>query len=245
MVRGRKHKYGYEVRSSLYFVQEENIKHYFANRDRGFALYCFGINYRATALAKSYFIDFMDFNLHDLVIDCGANYADLLPYLRSKIDEKNYITFEPGKDEFRAIQKNAIYSKNFNLGLGDDNKTHKFFVNDKDADSSFIEPSSYSSITEVKTITLNTFFSNENIGFINLLKIEAEGFEPEILSGANDVISRCQYVAIDGGYERGKSQEETFTMQSDFLHKNNFSLIKVNFQWRRALFKNNQNPLSN
>lgn len=242
LVRGRNHRYGYDVTSSLYFVEEENVKHYFANRDRGFIdLYCFGINVRAAALAKSYFIDHIDFDLHDLVIDCGANYADLLPYLRSKIDERNYITFEPSKDEFRVIQKNATFSKNFNLGLGEDNKSHKFFINSKDADSSFIEPSTYSSTSEVQTITLNTFFSNENIGSVKLLKIEAEGFEPEILNGASDVIGRCEYVAIDGGYERGKFHEETFTMQSNFLYKNNFSMMKINFQWGRALFKNNAN----
>ena len=71
------------------------------------------------------------------------------------------------------------------------------------------------------------------------MKLEAEGFEPEILLGAKDSIKYINYVAIDGGYERGIKQEETFTKLTNRLIESGFSIIFVNFKFGRALFNNN------
>ena len=68
------------------------------------------------------------------------------------------------------------------------------------------------------------------------MKLEAEGYEPEILLGAKDSIKNIDYIAIDGGYERGIKQEETFTILTNRLIENGFSIIFVNFKFGRALF---------
>jgi FkbM family methyltransferase len=235
---GLKHKFGYDRSTSLYFVEEGSVRHYFGDKIRGFNLYSEGISHRTKILSESYHLNSVDFAQDDFVIDCGANYADLLLFLRSKIDEKNYISFEPGAEEFSAIVKNAPLSNNHNLGLGLDNAVHRLYINSRDADSSFIEPSQYTSTVDVKTITLSSFVFSNQIKKIKLLKLEAEGFEPEILQGAEDVINICEYVAIDGGNERGVGQEETFSYQSNFLITRGFEMIGVNLRWGRALFRN-------
>jgi len=38
---------------------------------------------------------------------------------------------------------------------------------------------------------------------IRLLKVEAEGMEPEVLAGAHQTLQRVDYVAVDAGPERG------------------------------------------
>jgi hypothetical protein len=73
---------------------------------------------------------------------------------------------------------------------------------------------------------------------IKLLKIEAEGFEPEILTGARGAFSIIEYISVDGGYERGLQSEQTFTAITNLLLNNDFEIIDIYFPWHRALFKN-------
>ena len=87
-------------------------------------------------------------------------------------------------------------------------------------------------------IKLDDLINKLAIKKIKLLKLEAEGFEPEIIEGASNVIPICEYIAIDGGYERGKKQEQTFTVITNQLIQNNFDIVDINFSWQRALFKN-------
>ena len=113
-----------------------------------------------------------------------------------------------------------------------------FYINEKDADSSIIEPLIYDEIREIQTTTLNSFFKKNKIKVIKLLKLEAEGYEPEILLGSNEVLDKIEYVALDGGYERGRKLEETLSSQLNFLSKHNFEIIEINFKWCRAILRN-------
>ncbi len=238
---GYDHYFSINKKNNLYYVNDKNHIHYFANRRRGFDLYRYGLGFRANTLANSYILESIKFESGDVVIDCGSNYADLWLFLKNFIKEENYISFEPGSEEHSSISLNVINGKNYNIGLGEENKENQFYINHSDADSSFIEPSEFSEIVNCKTIKLDTFIEENNISSIKLLKLEAEGFEPEILKGSKKALKIIEYIAIDGGKERGVNQEETFTFQSNFLYENGFTLIGVNFQWSRALFKKKEN----
>ena len=52
---------------------------------------------------------------------------------------------------------------------------------------------------------------------IDLLKIEAEGFEPEVLIGFNSFFKKIKYIALDCGPERGGST--TYTECAGILEK--------------------------
>ena len=80
--------------------------------------------------------------------------------------------------------------------------------------------------------------NNLEIKKVKILKLEAEGFEPEILSGIGNRIEDIEYIAIDGGYERGKKEEQTFTTITNFLINNGFEISDIYFSWYRALFRN-------
>ena len=231
-------KFGYDNQKKLYFLKEGQRKQYFSNKIRGINLYSSGLNFRAHQIADSYKLKNINFKLSDLVIDCGANYGDLWLYLQDKIYKKNYITFEPGINEFRALKYNVQNRNNYNLGLGKEESNVNFYINEKDADSSIIEPKVYDQIYKIKTTTLNSFFNKKKIRYIKLLKLEAEGYEPEILLGSNYILDKIEYIAIDGGYERGTKLEETLSNQLNFLFTNNFEIIEINLNWGRALLKN-------
>jgi FkbM family methyltransferase len=231
------HKFNYDNLLNLFYITENGEKHYFSNRIRGFELYENGLKHRSDNLASSYCLDQIVFSSSDIVIDCGANYADLYLYLKSDIDPKNYITFEPSNEEFNVIKINAPQSFNNNIGLGNNNLIKKFYLSTEDGDSSFVKPSAYDEIVEIQTVTLSSFVKKNKIEKIKLLKLEAEGFEPEILDGALDILGFIDYIAVDGGNERGVTEDETFSYLTNALLRNNFEILEVNWSQSRALFK--------
>jgi FkbM family methyltransferase len=217
LISGREVRFYFDSNRALYYAQQGVKKQYFAQPRRGFNIYYKGIDRRAIGMATSYFIDRMDFVENDIVIDCGANYADLFLYLRGKVRDENYISFEPGPEEFKCITLNAPNSRNFNVGLSRAGGEETFYVSSEGADSSVIKPAHFTSKIVIQTISLDDFVVSQGISRIKLFKLEAEGYEPEILEGFENSIGICEYIAIDGGYERGEAREETFSILTNKL----------------------------
>lgn len=236
-IRSKKVRFHFDQERGLYYAEQGDIRQYFARRKRGFKLYRKGLDYRANRISSTYLIDRIDFSKDDIVVDCGANYADLFLFLKGKIRPENYISFEPGAEEFSCIALNAPESRNFNLGLSNKTGETVFYASSKDANSSIVRPKEYTSEFVVRTMTLDDFVEQEKIESIKLLKLEAEGFEPEVLDGFSRKLGMCAYVAIDGGYERGESEEETFSVLTNKLLTRGFEMLGANLKWGRALFR--------
>ena len=109
-----------------------------------------------------------------------------------------------------------------NIALFDNVGEFEFFLSSECGDSSLIQPPSYSSRIMVKTTTIDEYFKDEPK--IKLLKIEAQGLEPEILRGSVNTLNRIEYVAVDGGPERGLNRETTIECVANFLIQNGFSI---------------------
>ena len=236
-------RFYYDDQKELFIAKELDYMWYFGEMTRGFNLYGRSLFKRGKNLFLTYCLNNIEFKKSDIVIDCGANYADLFIELSKFIQEENYITFEPGPIENKCINLNVPSAKNYNSGLSNINGKMKFYISSKSGDSSLVEPKNYSSIINVNVSTLDAFVDNSDIDKCKLLKLEAEGFELEILEGGNKFIKKCEYIAVDGGPERGVNEEMTFPQINNFLLKNDYVLIdfyinSVNSRIYRALFKN-------
>ncbi|KRD29134.1 hypothetical protein ASE36_10665 [Rhizobium sp. Root274] len=71
-----------------------------------------------------------------------------------------------------------------------------------------------------------------------VLKIEAEGAEPEVLEGATGILANVDYVTIDCGFERGKERADTFAATNTFLADQGFRMMKPNFKRMIMLYCN-------
>lgn len=120
--------------------------------------------------------------------------------------------------------------------MGNIDSELNFYIGTSGGDSSLIEPERYDEKVIVRVARLDSFMIERKIDFVKLLKLEAEGFEPEILEGLGAMILRCEYVAVDGGYERGKNCEQTLTTCTNYLLANGFEMIDIYFPWCRALY---------
>ena len=159
--------------------------------------------------------------------------------LSKYIKPSNYIAIEPDPNCFDILKKNVNNNSVFiNKALGNTNKILPFYISVEEADSSLVKPSYFTKEIKVPVVRLDSLIKKLNIKKIKLLKIEAEGYEPEILDGLGSSINICEYIAVDGGYERGEKQEQTFTTISNYLLNNDFEMKDIYFPWYRELFRN-------
>lgn len=237
VLRGRNVRFKLEKDESL-FAEEGGRRLKISNKQRGFWLYRKGIEVRENFIFESYCLQNLKFEKDDVVFDCGANSGDLFLRLSKLIDSNNYYAFEPNPLDFKVLNFNAGCGANlFNLALGNVNSELSFYTYTRGGDSSLIEPRVWDEKIKVKVIRLDSFIADRKIESIKLLKLEAEGFEPEILEGLGTMIDRCEYIAVDGGYERGKDCEQTLTFCTNYLLSNGFEMLDIYFPWHRALFR--------
>ena len=194
----------------------------------------FGWEARAKSLGEVYFLKKINFKDGDTVIDCGANVGDLKLWFDFKNIKIDYVGFEPSPIEFKCLKANVQPSKVHNVGLWNSEDEIKFYLSSQGADSSLIEPPTYSSVTVTKTLRLERFLS----GPVKCLKLEAEGAEPEVLEGLGDKLRYVEYIAADLGFERGIAEESTLVAVTNFLLSNGFELMDISHDRICALFHN-------
>ena len=196
-----------------------------------------GIIRKTDILAGKYFLNKIKFSEGDIFIDCGANLGELGYYLNLKNKKIKYYAFEPSPIDFYCLNKNlefydsAILEK---IALSDRKGQDKFYLSTDSADSSLLEPNSYSEIININKVRLDNYFTSDtNIKF---LKVEAEGHEPEVLYGIEGIINKIEYIAVDVSPER--YNKSTLVDVCNFLLNNNFNLVEFSPYYLTVLFKN-------
>lgn len=203
----------------------------------GFWSYRNGIECRAETIFNSYGLSQISFSSSDVVFDCGANSGDLFLRMSELIDPSNYYAFEPSPSDFEVLKYNlAGRGRIHNLALGDRDSKMDFYVSIRGADSSLIPPRAWEERITVDVVRLDTFCQQNAVSSIKLLKVETEGFEPEVLEGFGEMIRICEYVAVDGGEERGVDCAETISDCTNLLLLKGFKMIGFYPQWTRALY---------
>jgi FkbM family methyltransferase len=181
-----------------------------------------GISKRLALLRETYFLPLIDFRPGDLVVDCGANVGELSLCLAESGSDIEYIGIEPSPLEYRCLEQNAAPFRTFNVGLWDQDGELDFYLSSQMADSSLIEPPEYDEIISVPTRRLDQLLPGTRI---RLLKLEAEGAEPEAIAGCEGLLDSIDYIAADLGFERGKGQTSTLAEVSNFLLARNFEMV--------------------
>lgn len=234
----KKSRFYYDSKKHLYIVREDRNVRYFHERQRGFDFYRNSISKRGNRLFNSYCLNNIEFFNEDVVIDCGANYGDLFINLSEFIREENYIAFEPGPVESKCIGLSIPHARNMNVGLSNASGEMKFYLSSAGGDSSLIKPKTYTQVIDVPVTTLDAYIQENHLKHCKLLKLEAEGAEPEILEGAREFLKICEYVAVDGGPERGVLEQATLPSITNALVHAGYEMVAINGRMYRALFRN-------
>ena len=220
-------------KDNKYFCTERNWIFY--HEKIGLYAYGKGFEKRKKELRISYHLDKIDFQNEDVIIDIGANNGDL--YLNFN-DQINYYGFEPSPIVFSNLKHNIKNQKLFQKGLWNkEDKKIDFYLSDQWGDSSILEIKKYLKKISIETTTLSKIIT-EIDKKVKLIKLEAEGAEPEILDGLGEKIDMVEYISIDCGFERGVQQKSTLAECSNFLINKNYKMIAFQSPRITALFKN-------
>tara|TARA_B100000767_G_scaffold264167_1_gene278737 strand:- start:202 stop:1020 length:819 start_codon:yes stop_codon:yes gene_type:complete len=221
------------IKNDYYYNTEKEWR--FFHKKQGLYSYGRGFKKRKDMLLSSYLIKDLEFKDDDIVIDIGANNGDFYLCFDKKI---KYYAYEPSPIVFSNLEYNIKNQNLYNLGVSN-SEGHKidFYLNDEFGDSSIIPMNGYTKKISIETTTLDNEIEKIQKK-IKLIKVEGEGFEPEILQGLKKYLNYVEYITIDCGYERGVNQESTLSECSNYLMKNNFKMIDSGLPRIVILFKN-------
>jgi len=182
------------------------------------------------------------------VIDIGAHKGEFLENIISINKKMIVYSFEPQSKIFSNLKNSFTTKKNifiYNLAISNVNKKQKLNINIKTSTSTFsnYNESSYwkkikdfliaglnkSSIVNselVQSITLDKFCKKNDIKKIDLLKIDTEGHEFEVLSGATNLLKKnIRYILIEFHFSKIYKNYNKNKIEK-LLKKNNYILIK-------------------
>lgn len=170
--------------------------------------------------------DLIGSELPDTVIDVGANVGEV-SFFANSLGISRIIAVEPDPIVRECLSFN-LNGTNIELdirALGEKSGDVTFYSQARSADSSLFKPSGNFREIMVQSITLDEFFFESQIAGDVLFKMDAEGFEPEILRGGLQALRSIRWIAVDAGAERGN--ETTVSEVVKILEVSGFKSVKV------------------
>lgn len=167
------------------------------------------------------------------VFDIGANNGNDAEYLRKcfNIMPCNVFCFEPNPVTFETLQQQHPDFNNFNLALSDKAGNMKFYCSKSEPGSSSLKkkvglPDSDFTEVEVPVLRMEDVINHYGIGWIDICKIDVEGFTLEVLKGFGSSLSIVKSIQCEN--ERGlvfEGQKDTFQDTCRYLAQNGFTLL--------------------
>jgi FkbM family methyltransferase len=180
------------------------------------------------------------------VIDVGANIGEFSMFINKKKNGVQFICIEPSKKEAECCDLNlrSANHRTFQLCLWESDGIMDFYHANETGDSSLFPSRTNLPSSKVKVATLDSILKDFFIEKIMVLKLEAEGAEPEILKGSSRTLTITEYVTADLGPERGVERMRTFEECNEILESQNFQLIKKHLGKRETYLYKNMKLLS-
>ena len=215
-------------------------------------------------LKKKKFDDF------DTVFDVGAHKGETIELYIKHFEIKKLYSFEPSYLSFNYLKrkinepkikrcKTQIFIENIALGkekkhikIKHMNESSSSTIKEINIDSKYFKKKqkllfnlgdkNFFNELDTYQLTLDNYMSQKNIAKLDLLKIDTEGYEFEVLSGAKKNIKNINLILFEHHYHDMIKKNYKFGDVHDFLNKNNFELIfKAKMPFRKTfeyIYKN-------
>ena len=174
------------------------------------------------------------------IFDVGANVGQFLGLTQSCLGSRNYHVhcFEPGKTTYEQLQSNVGSKNNItlnNFGLGKEKGEFELFYDNPGSGLASLTQRKldyhnidFSKSETVKIEMIDEYCQENSIDKIDLLKIDTEGHELDVLSGASAMFEKkaIQIVTI----EFGGSNIDTNTYFRNFFEfftENGMSIYRI------------------
>lgn len=139
-----------------------------------------------------------------IVLDVGANTGQSVVLFRQWLPECQIHCFEPGESAYQQLERNTAGFSDLHLnrvGVGATAGVRRLLENEHSDMSSFLQSGDqgWGTITreyDVPLITLDDYCSEMGIGRVDLLKSDTQGYELEVLKGAEGLLRDGRVVLV-------------------------------------------------
>jgi FkbM family methyltransferase len=160
----------------------------------------------------------------DIVLDVGAHIGCFTLKAAKEVGpEGKVVSFEPSSENFRLLSMNVSsndYSnaKLFNVAVGSEPGTAKLHLGNRRGTNSLLSDASAEQVgvEEVPIRTLDSVADELKLNKVNFMKIDVEGFELEVLKGAQNILSSSHPSIAMETHDFGPSEEEIASFLSTF-----------------------------
>lgn len=185
-------------------------------------------------------------NSSPTIIDVGANEGQTIDFMLDFFDNPRIYSFEPTLSLFNELQLKYQHLQNvqiFNFALGETNGEIEFEMSDYSPTNSVLKPDiklyrkyenqlklseiflNISKQTKVKIQTFNSWYrQNIKNEFIDIFKSDTQGFEYNVLKGAEGVFKNIGCVIVELQFMSFYQNSVPFFKICELLYENNFIL---------------------
>ncbi|MEQ8625759.1 MAG: FkbM family methyltransferase [Vicingaceae bacterium] len=160
-----------------------------------------------------------------VVFDVGANEGQTIEQFRNYISFGQLISFEPVPSTFNLLSKNVRDSDRIvieNIGLGAEAAEMDVMINEHSALNSLKLNEGEQLTGEKERVTIDTldnYFNKNHLPEISFLKIDTEGFEMEVLQGAEKTIKegKIKYIYCEVGFDEQNKRHTPWQKLHEYL----------------------------
>ncbi len=185
----------------------------------------------------------------EVIFDIGANIGQSRTYFRFHAPNAKIYSFEPVQATFAQLQKTAGADTNCvleHMALGDEQGEKKIRLFDGDMtvlnslrDDS-MNPAANAREEIISIDTLDHYCAVHGIVTIDLLKIDTEGFEINVLKGAEQMMQqgKIAFIYCETGFQSSNQRNTYFPVLTEFLAERDyyfFGLYNTDYHdWKRG-----------
>jgi FkbM family methyltransferase len=185
----------------------------------------------------------------NVMFDVGANVGQTRKYFRFHVPNAKVYSFEPVQATYKQLKHSATGDTNCvleNMALGDEagEKTIRLFDGDMAVLNSLrddvMNNAANAREETIKIDTLDGYCSKHNIPKIDLLKIDTEGFEINVLTGAEKMLrsGHISFVYCETGFQQTNQRNTYFPTLTEYLAQRDyyfFGLYQMDYHdWKRG-----------
>jgi FkbM family methyltransferase len=170
-----------------------------------------------------------------IIFDVGAHRGESLIFFKNLFPLSKIYSFEPEPKNFETLFNLAKEKGSFafNYAVGESDGSAIFYqqnishlgglvpINTESIDSLGFAKTAKNYEINVQKITLDTFCDETSINYIDILKIDVQGYESNVLEGASKVLRYTNCVMVD-------------VLLYDFYNNNSYPLLTVEQHMKAA-----------
>lgn len=165
----------------------------------------------------------------EVIFDVGANIGQTVERLLRYFPQSQIYSFEPGAKSFETLQRRFGGRAGVHLhgiAMGATRGTAALQINDNTELNTLVGTVNSANSVAVEVTTLDAFTAAAGISHIDVLKVDVEGWELEVLKGADGLIAanNVVFVLAEAAFSAGEQSMQQFSTLHVEMEKRGFVL---------------------